>query len=60
MLVLGRHLYEGITIETPDAIIRITVVRLGPEQVRLAFEAPANCRILRDDAINKEPSQCDS
>lgn len=33
----------------------VYVVRLKPEGVILSFDAPPEVRIVRDDAINREP-----
>ena len=45
-LVLSRHVGERIRIN--DHII-IEVVRIGPEQVRLSFDAPRSVSIVREE-----------
>lgn len=52
MLILTRH--EGEWISIGDDI-RLQIVRIKGDQVRLGIEAPADVAILRDDAKNKEP-----
>lgn len=57
MLVLSRKVSERILIG--DEIV-VTVVRIGPNSVRLAFTAPKHIVIRRQevqDAIEKESSQ---
>lgn len=46
MLVLSRAVDESLTIG-PD--IKITIVRIAGDKVRLGIEAPAEVPILRDD-----------
>ncbi len=48
MLVLSRKQLEGIQIG-PD--IRIKVVKIDRNQVRLGIEAPADILIVRDELI---------
>lgn len=45
-LILTRRLNEAVSVDGPA---EITVVRLRPESVRLAFRAPETTTILRDD-----------
>ena len=52
MLVLSRRVSEVIQIGDD---ITITIVRTGPEVVRLGIEAPKDIQILRDDAHECEP-----
>lgn len=61
MLVLSRKLGERIVIgdlaENASAIIQangpivITVVRIGPNNVRLGIEAPKNLNIVREELL---------
>jgi carbon storage regulator len=46
MLVLGRKVHESITI---SGNIRVTVLRVRGNQVRLGIEAPENLQILRQE-----------
>ena len=46
MLVLSRKLNETIVI---DGAIRVTVVRVNGNQVRLGIEAPAEVGIYREE-----------
>jgi carbon storage regulator len=48
MLVLSRKTGERIQISDN---IWITVVRIGPNNVRLGIEAPRNVSIIRDELI---------
>ena len=46
MLVLSRKVGERVMVG--DKVI-VTVVRIGPNAVRLGFEAPKDMNIVRDD-----------
>ena len=48
MLVVSRHVSERILIG-PDIII--TVVRIGPEAVRLGISAPEHMPIVREELL---------
>ena len=52
MLVLSRKSMQSIMIG-PD--IRITVVKVERNQVRIGIEAPRNLTILRDELIELTP-----
>jgi carbon storage regulator len=49
MLVLSRKQFEGIQI---GADIRIKVVKVDRNQVRLGIEAPNDVMIVRDELVN--------
>lgn len=49
MLVLSRKQFEGIQIGSD---IRIKVVKVDRNQVRLGIEAPNDVMIVRDELIN--------
>lgn len=51
MLVLSRRVSEDIFIGDE---IRIRIVRIGPDAVRLGIEAPAHMPILRHDTIVRD------
>jgi len=53
MLVLSRKLNESILI---DGGIKVTVVKIDGNKVRLAFEAPPEVTILREElhAVKQE------
>ncbi len=46
MLVLGRKVHETITISDN---IRITVLRVSGDRVRLGVEAPENVKVIRQE-----------
>jgi carbon storage regulator len=48
MLVLGRKVHETITISDK---IRITVLRICGNRVRLGVEAPANVNVVREELL---------
>lgn len=48
MLVLSRKPGERILI---DGRIAITIVRIGPNNVRLGIEAPKELNIVRDELV---------
>ncbi len=50
MLVLTRKVGERICI---DSSIRITVVRVAGDQVRIGIEAPDDVRILREEVLER-------
>jgi carbon storage regulator len=52
MLVLSRKRSERIVIGTS---IRITVVKVDGNQVRLGFEAPVDLPIVRAELLSREP-----
>lgn len=52
MLVLSRRQHERIRLG--DSIV-VTVVRIGPDKVRLGIEAPADMLILREELEPLEP-----
>lgn len=57
MLVLSRKSMQSVTIGSD---IRITVIRLEGNQVRIGIEAPRDVRILRDelaDGYEETPSR---
>lgn len=54
MLVLSRKVNETIIIGDN---IRVTVVRLDRNQVRLGFEAPNDIRIYREEIIEEGPRE---
>ena len=49
MLVLSRKTMQSVTIGSD---IRITVIRLEGNQVRIGIEAPRDVRILRDELVD--------
>lgn len=58
MLVLARKLDEGIDIETKTGeIIRVTVVCIRRNIVKLGIEAADEFHIVRDNAVNKTPRE---
>jgi carbon storage regulator len=52
MLVLSRKKNETIDL---SGGIKITVVRIGKDRVRIGIDAPANIEVLRDDAKTRQP-----
>lgn len=59
MLVLSRKATEVIRI---GETIRITVVRIGPNSVRIGIEAPEDVNIVREELLDDssviEPAKC--
>ena len=62
MLVITAHSDEWIEIITTDpqgnavARTRVTITPIiGKQQVRVCFDAPRNVRIVRDNAIKRDP-----
>ena len=55
MLVLSRHRREWITLDLPDgSCIRVMVVEIYGDKVRLGFEAAAEIKIWREELIGKD------
>jgi carbon storage regulator len=54
MLVLSRR--AGERIQIGDSIV-ITVVRVGPQEVRLGIEAPKEIEIVRSELIEPDSSR---
>lgn len=54
MLVLSRKVDETITIGND---VKVTVVRIEGDKVRLGFEAPRDIPIVRDDAKQTQPGR---
>jgi carbon storage regulator CsrA len=55
MLVLKRSLYERVFITLPDKseiIITLTEI-LNNRQIKLGFDAPQTCIILREEVLSK-------
>ena len=58
MLILSRRVSESICIG-PD--IRVMIVRISEENVRIGIEAPKELRILRDElSVNELPADAES
>ena len=54
MLVLSRR--AGEQIQIGDSIV-VTVVRVGPQEVRLGIDAPQEVEIVRTELIEPESSR---
>jgi carbon storage regulator len=59
MLVLSRKMNESVII---DGGIRVMVVGVRGNQVRLGFEAPSGVRIFREElfAVGKPTGECNA
>ncbi len=55
MLVLSRFVNESIIIETPTYTIRVLVVRIAGDKVRLGIEADDDVRIVREELLGTQP-----
>ncbi len=54
MLVINRRRKQKVLIKTGDGqVITLIVVRTGTSDVRLAFDAPANCLIVREELLDR-------
>jgi len=53
MLVLSRKVQEVICLGEGDDLIKITVVRLNSENVRLGIEAKKHIPIVREELVTK-------
>ena len=54
MLTLSRKRGESVVLTLPDgSTIRVTVAHLGDYQTRLAFEAPPEVRIMREELLTR-------
>lgn len=50
MLVIEREVGEGFVIEVDGWEIRVVVTEARGKRVRIGIDAPAEVRVLRDDA----------
>lgn len=58
MLVLSRKKYEHVVIKVPDnvvpgTLIKVHLVKVGQNNVRLGFEAPSDYVIVRNEIDEK-------
>jgi len=49
MLVLTRRIDEAIIINVPGADIKIKILEVNGQQVRVGIEAPKECNIYRQE-----------
>jgi carbon storage regulator len=56
MLVLSRRAGQQIVIGTD---IVLTIVDIGPNTVRIGFDAPKEIEILREELTGKKPDNSD-
>lgn len=57
MLVLSRKLAESVSISIDDIRIKVQVIEIRGDKVRLGFEAPTSVRIHREeiqDIVDRE------
>lgn len=57
MLVLSRKLAESVSISIDDIRIKVQVIEIRGDKVRLGFEAPESVRIHREeiqDIVDRE------
>jgi carbon storage regulator len=54
MLVLSRKLNESVVIGDN---VRVTVVKVQGDKVRLGFEAPDEIKIYREEIKDKDPDK---
>lgn len=57
MLVLSRKPEERIIIRKDGVEIKLTVVQIGPNSVRLGFDADKSVEILRAELIETKPEK---
>lgn len=55
MLVLSRQRYESIIINDN---IRVTIVEIRGDKVRIGIDAPKHINIVRDELITTEGEAC--
>lgn len=54
MLVLSRKANEKIIITTDAGQITVTVVKVGPREVRIGIDAPKDMPIVRQELLEGE------
>ena len=60
-LVIGRHPGESVVITTPEGRqVILEVVQVRPRQVRLAFQAQREVRIVRAELVPEPPGEGES
>lgn len=53
MLVLSRREGESIVVPLPDGeVLRLVVVQMRGDNVRLGFEAPDSCKVWRQEVFD--------
>lgn len=57
MLILSRKWHEAVHLKVGGILIRVSVVEICGDKVRLGFDAPEEVKICRPDANNKEPRE---
>ena len=51
MLVLTRHIGEGITLAWGDEIVHLTILKDSSAGIRLGIDAPDTCQVYRDELL---------
>jgi carbon storage regulator len=55
MLVLSRKRNEQIVLHLPEQTIRIQVVAVEGNRVRIGIEAPQEVKVTREELVAKQP-----
>ena len=55
MLVLSRKKNEWTELQTSDGPVRVVVIDVRGDKVRLGWEAPPAVKILRDEVKDRPP-----
>jgi len=53
MLVLSRNLYEAVVIDHPKGIVRVVVVGIRGDKVRLGIEAEKSITVHREEVSER-------
>lgn len=58
MLVIGRKLYEVVLLDLSELIpdippIEVSVTQIGPDKIRLGFEAVKRIKIVRKELVQQ-------
>lgn len=57
MLVLTRRHGEAVIVEAGGVAIRVVVVGISGNQIRLGFDAPRSVHVVREEIVDKAPKK---
>ena len=56
MLVLTRKTSQSLVLNCDEAEVRLKIIEIGRDKVRVGIEAPASVKILRAELENRQPA----
>ena len=55
MLILSSFVGEEIWIGSPPDVIRVVVVEIGPDRVKIGIDAPMAIKVVRGELVESQP-----